>query len=324
MDKILHYLKQNVDKDAAMEEWNAKQYLNLQLAGTYEYYLVTVLEERFLLIKPIEEQAIRKIKAHIARIREKSEYEVAVLLEDATPYRVKKMLEERIAFLAVDRQMYLPFLALHIKKCRERKNEIENRNKFTAATQMVFLALLYSDEKEFGVEELAKRLSVSDMTVLRAFDELSKLGIVDCEIGGRTGRKKVVKPIEKKKYYHIGKGHLADPIKRSIYVKCIPDGMKVYKCGLTALGEQTMLEEPDHKIYAVYENVATLAEYQVTKLQGIEEGLPQIHIMCYDIEKLTETQYVDPITLILSLKENDERVEIAIDELMEGMEWYQA
>ena len=39
---------------------------------------------------------------------------------------------------------------------------------------------------------------------------------------------------------------------------------------------------------------------------------------------LTRQEYVDPITLIVSLDEKDERIEMAIDELMEGMEWFEA
>lgn len=323
MKEILNYLKQSIDVEATLDKWNAKQYLNLQLASNYDYYLVTILAESFLLIKPIETQTIQRTKAHIAGIQEKVGYEVAILLEEATPYIVKKMLEERMAFLAVDKQMYLPFLALHIKKQHKKKIEVERREKFTAATQMVFLSMLYSDKKEFGAEELAKDLNVSAMTVLRAIDELERIGIVRCEIGGQTGRKRMCKPIEKREFYRIGKECLMNPIKRRINVNCIPDRVKAYKCGLTALGEQTMLGEPEREILAVYGDAEILAEHRITKTQALNEGLPEVLVMQYDIGRLTMNQYVDPITMILCLDEKDDRIEIAIDELMGGTEWYE-
>lgn len=323
MKEILNYLKQSIDEKATIEKWNAKQYLNLQLAGNYDYYLVTALAEEFLLIKQIEPQTIQKTKTHILRIQEKVEYEVAVLIEGATPYLIKKMLEERIAFVIADKQMYLPFLALHIKK-QKRKIETERKEKFTAATQMVFLALLYSNEKEFGAEELAKYLDVSTMTVLRAFEELRKIGIVNCEIGGQTGRKKVFTPIEKKAYFHTGKDYLINPVKKKINVSSMPELIEVYKSGLTALGEQTMLAEPHCKVYAAYGNMLQLEKNQVTKMEALEKGLPVIQVMQYDIGKLTSNGYVDPITMILSIGEKDDRTEIAIEELMEGIEWYEA
>ncbi len=322
MKEILEYLRTNIDEKATIKKWNAKQYLNIQLAGNYDYYLVTILSESFLLIKPVETQIIQKIKIHIMRIQKETKYEVALLLERPTPYFIKKMLEERIAFLATGKQMYLPFLALHIQK-QQKEKLVEPQDKFTPATQLVFLALLYSDEKEFGVEELANDLRISTMTVLRAVDQFKKLGIVSWEISGQTGRKKVVKIIDKKDYYRVGKDYLVNPIKRKMNVSRIPTGVNVYKCGLTALGEQTMLGEPDREILAIYGNVNMLAEYQITKLQALEEKLPEIQIMQYDIGRLTKNQYVDPITLIKSLGAKDDRVDIAIEELMEGIEWYE-
>ena len=51
--------------------------------------------------------------------------------------------------------------------------------------------------------------------------------------------------------------------------------------------------------------------------------LPGIQIMKYDIGLITKNEYVDPVTLLLSLDTVDDRIEIAIDELMEGFDWYE-
>lgn len=323
MKEILNYVKQIVDENATIEKWNAKAYLNLMLAGNYEYYLVNILGEHFLAIKPNEMMSITRLKIQINTIQEKTGYNVALLLEDSTAYLIKKMLGERIAFITVDKQMYLPFLALHIKK-QQKKIQSHIRERFTAATQMVFLALLYSEKEEFGVEELSSKLDISSMTVLRAIEELKKIGIVSCHIGGQTGRKKIIRPINKKEYYHIGKDYLINPVKKTMNVSSIPKEVEVYKSGLTALGEQTMLGEPARERYAVYGNMMALSKYQTTKVEALMEDLPEVQVMHYDIGKLTLNQYVDPITLIYSLEESDERIEIAINELMEGNRWYEA
>ena len=59
------------------------------------------------------------------------------------------------------------------------------------------------------------------------------------------------------------------------------------------------------------------------KAQALAKGLPEIQIMQYDIGRLTKNQYVDPISLIMGITRKDDRTEIAIDELMEGAEWYE-
>ncbi|MBR6501387.1 MAG: HTH domain-containing protein, partial [Firmicutes bacterium] len=217
---------------------------------------------------------------------------------------------------------YLPFIALHLKKQRGKKMIVEERSKFTAATQMIYLKMLYSLSKKFEIDQLADELELSKMTVLRAVEELQNKNLVAMEIGGQTRRKKLIYPIEKKEYYRIGQQYLINPVKKTIYVRALPEGTKRFRSGLTALAEKTLLAEPKREMLAVYENVGRLKTYQITKEEALEEELPDIQIMCYDIGKLTNNHSVDPITLIMSLDERDERVAMAIEELMEGYEWF--
>lgn len=317
------YLQQNVDANASFRDWDAKESLNLQIAGSYDFYCVTVLNVEFLLIKPNEFMTIQKIKIHVEYIEEKTGLNAAVQLENGTPYRIKKMLEERIPFISVDRQMYLPFMALHIRRKRVKTRELVVHEKFTAATQLMYLYMLYQDIAIFSAEELADNLKVSVMTILRGMKELEKIGLVCYEITGQTRRKKIFKRINKKEYYSRGKEYLQNPVKKSIYVKYIPVSVEVLKGGLYALSEQTMLAEPMHEIYAVdSKNEIDFHDLIVDKEQAIEERLPEVQLMMYNIRLLARQGCVDPVSLIKSLNEKDERIEMAIDEMMEGTEWF--
>lgn len=60
---------------------------------------------------------------------------------------------------------------------------------------------------------------------------------------------------------------------------------QVYKAGLTALAEQTMLGEPGHVIYATVQNSMLFNEYIVSKEQALLEGLPELQIMQYELVK---------------------------------------
>lgn len=183
--------------------------------------------------------------------------------------------------------------------------------------------IIYGHQTQFVTEELAKKLGVSNMTVLRAREELQHIQVINLEVGGKTGRKKIYEPIDRKEYYRIGRTYLINPVKKCIYVNHIPDDIQVYKAGETALAEQTLLGEPSNEIFAANMKSAFFKNDRVTKAQALMEGLPQIQIMQYDIGKLTYNQYVDPISLIMSIDKKDDRTEIAIDELMEGTVWYE-
>jgi len=324
MNSIIEYLRQSIDENAKIEKWNAKEVLNMQLAGNYDFFLVHALGHTFLLAKPDIDASIVKIKIQIQRIEEKSGYDTALLLENPTAYKIKKMIESKIAFVTIDKQMFLPFMALHIRKHNTTKIEASKKEKFTAATQLVYLHILYSNETEFLIEDLAITLKISAMTVSRAMTEMSQIGVISKEVSGKTGRKKIFKLIDKKDFYQRGKEFLINPIKKTVYIKEVQSSFQVYKAGLTALAEQTMLGEPEHVIYATGQSIPRLNEYIVTKEQALLEGLPELQIMQYDVALLTENEYIDPISMIMSLSKKDDRTEIAIDELMEGFSWYEA
>lgn len=323
-NQVLNYLKQTVDKDASVYVWDAKKMLNFHMAGGYDFYEVSVLGVFFLLIKPLETITIQKTKIQMEHIKNKTGFDIAVLLENSTSYRTKKMLEERIPFISVDKQMYLPFMALHIRKQQENRNATEVHEKFTAATQLLYLYMLYHENNVFDTEELSQKLNISVMTVLRGMKELEQIGLVHYEVAGQTRRKKIFKSIDKKAYYSLGRTYLQNPIKNIIYVKNIPQSVEAYKGGLYALSEQTMLGEPTHEVYAVDSKQGIkLFDFMVTKLQALEEGLPEVQLMKYNIGLLTRRDCIDPITLITSLNEKDERIDIAISEMMEGIEWFE-
>ena len=63
---------------------------------------------------------------------------------------------------------------------------ITEREKFTAATQLVFLYILYSEKTGFGTDELARSPNVSSMTILRAMEELKHLNIIKQGIAEKT------------------------------------------------------------------------------------------------------------------------------------------
>lgn len=161
------------------------------------------------------------------------------------------------------------------------------------------------------------------MTAVRGMNELVQRNLVKCIVAGQTGRKKIFFIDNKKEYWKMGRSFLINPVRKVIYVENIPENIEVYKSGLTALSEQTMLGEPDQKVFAAESKMEQILKVvQVSKEQAEEEKFPMVELMRYNISMLTDTEYADSVSVILSLKEHDERIEIAIDELMEGNEWY--
>lgn len=323
MEQLIQYLKQTVDDQVTIEKYNAKEKLSPYLAGGYVFYIMQLLDCRFFLVKPLEEKTIAQLKKQLCNIQAKLGSQVVILTEKMTPYKRKKYLAERIPFICEDNQMFLPFLGLHMQMKTQLIKEEANVEYFTPAMQLIYLWILYSDEVEWTQQNISIQLKVTTMTASRALDSFVKLGLLEYSIAGQTGRKKVYQCKDKKDYFVKGKEYLMNPVKKTFYVDTIPQSVSTYDSGLSALGQKTMLGDADHSIIAVYgDAVDKLMQNQTTKDKALEEHLYEVQEMKYDFTLLTRDQCSDPISIIYSLKEKDERIELAIDEMMEEFIWY--
>lgn len=324
MKKIIECLKKYVDDEVSMKNWNdeAKQMFSLALVSSYNFYLLNLIQTDFILIEPLETLTVEKLEKNIRFIESKTNCPCVLALKRISTYMVKKFVKDKIAFVVEDNQLSIPYLALKIRTVLQGQKRIENIERFTPFCQLVYLFLLYSENNEFSINEISGKLNISVMSILRAMNSLENLGLVTSEIGGETNRKKLFRKIEQNKFFELGKKYLDNPVKRILYVSKIPEDLKAFKGDLTALSKKTMLGEPNRKTYAIYKNEEQIMDFLIS--DGIDDESNSIIIqsMKYDVSLLTNDDCVDPITLISGLKEKDDRVEMAIEELMEGYEWF--
>ena len=324
MDETIRYLRKYIDENATYEKWTdeAKKSLNLYLIGAFDYYIVSLLGERALFLVPAENYAPAKMENLLRQIEEKTGLNGVLVLNEASRYIVRKFLENRVGFIVPGKQISLPFLAMQIKS--EKTHAAKEIVRFSPVTQMTFLYIIYSEEEKFELNTIAGDLNVSLMTATRAMRDLTDAGLLVYEIGGKTGRKKVFTRISAKDYYAEGRKYLDSPVRDVIYIKEVPEGIVLPRADLTALSEQTMLADSGPERFCLpYKDRAILDKYTVTREVAIEEHLPMVQLMKYDTGCLSRNGYEDPLSMILGLSEVDERIEIAIDELMEGYEWYE-
>ena len=118
---------------------------------------------------------------------------VSFALEGATGYRVGRMLEAGLPFIAPDKQMYLPFLgiALSSRRSHARDRRQTNVDTFSPQAQRLALMALYGDLDGASVTQVAGLLGAAKMTASRTFDELAA---ADPSIVAAEGRRRVLRP----------------------------------------------------------------------------------------------------------------------------------
>ena len=185
------------------------------------------------------------------------------------------------------------------------------------------LSILYDLPRD-GVNpaQLAEKLGYTRMTLTRAFDEIEAAGLADVCM---EWRERVLR-------YEGGRKHLWEkslelmrtPVSKRIQVLTPCTNLPLIPAGESALAGCSMLAQPPNPVYAVSSD-AWKAMQQTEDLRELkihEPGFIEIEIWKYPPELFARAGTVDPLSLFLSLKDTtDERVEIALDGLMEKFPW---
>lgn len=315
------YLKENIDEQITIKPWIKKNNFPIFLRDAYNFYGVTILGTRCILIEAVDEMPnIDQLKKHIKQIKNLTDRQIVLFYKDITRYRRKSLIENRIAFVIEDGQMYLPFLGLDLKKVKE---HVEEAKGFTAPAQIAYLYFLYHKEEVVNTTDFAKKLGFNKMTASRALNDLYHANLITYEIGGMTGRSKEYKRIKDPDYFLRGRNYLKTPVRKIIYTKTRP--LDALTAGMEALSELSMINPPGHPIMAIDRNKLNNEQVEVVNNKDLikDTKLVELELWDYDPGLFSNNGHVDLLSLYASLKEEtDERVRQALEEVLRGEPWY--
>ncbi len=234
-------------------------------------------------------------------------------------YQRKRLITHRVAFVLADKQMFIPFLFLDLKEFGN--SPVLPKVKLGPLGQLLLLYHLqmrYIEDIPLG--EITKLIPVSAMSVSRGVSEL-----VACNLCTLAGTKtKVIKFLYKKKeLWEAALPLLDSPVKKTVFIETLPAGFEGLITGEEALEHYSNLYGSVVNRYAV-----SSKQYQLIKKQdslpeiNLYDGEFAIEIWNYPPELLTNERYIDPLSLYLIYKDDeDERVQIALNEMIENVRW---
>ncbi len=323
MEKLEQYLLETLALPITAVKWDKAGQLPLFLRDMYDFYMISMLNDSLLLMAAGEkrEQTPATVRKHLVQVQEMSGYEVVYLKDSVSAYNRKRLIEHKVPFIIPGNQMYLPMLGIDLRE--HFRKQREETTKFSPSTQAVVLyAIYHKEQKMFTPKEMAKHLGYSAMTMTRAFDELEQAGIGEHTVKGR----------ERCLHFHDKGKVLWDsvmqfmktPVLKRVYVHLPRDKEPGVYAGLDALARYTMLANPKNHVYACsgtkWKNYRL--QDNITKVPMPEPDSIQIEVWSYDPWLFADNMTADRLSLFLSLRDtSDERVESALNEMMEGMRW---
>jgi len=318
------YLSENLGIAPRLKPWEQKNGLPYFLRDLYKLYECELLSQPWLVmaVRAEEKATPATIRKHIGQLQKKWEHEVLYLTSTLSTYNRKRLIEQKIAFVVPGNQMYLPTLGIDLREYI-RNLRTTKKKKFSPSTQIVLLALLYDWPGE-GVtpSQLAERLGYTSMTMTRAFDEIEAAGLAAVSM---EWRERVLRFTEdKKSVWEKSLKQLRSPVSKQFKVHGMSSYDSFFYSGESALARFSMLAEPPYPVVAVSNEQwkAMLLNTAVTVLPMFEPGATEIEVWKYPPELFARGGRVDPLSLYLSLSDTkDERIELALDTLMEEFPW---
>jgi DNA-binding transcriptional ArsR family regulator len=316
------YLKENIDENVVIKLKKVKSRVPIFLTNIYNFYDLKILDTSCILLEILDDlPGVDVIKKHVNRIEELTNQPIVLYYKAITRYRRKSLIENRISFIIEDGQIFLPFLSLDLKKispCLERKPTT-----FTPSDQLLFLYFLYNQDAVVNSTEIAKIMGFTPMTASRVLNKLYDAKLVTFELGGRTGRSKEYKRILNPEYFKKGLKYIKTPVKRVFFVEEAPQNSLI--AGLEALSELSMINPPEYMVRAISNKYLKEKDIKIINNMDIvkDNKFVQLEVWDYDPKLFSANKYPDLLSLYASLKdEKDERIEMALDEMLRGEVWY--
>jgi hypothetical protein len=321
--QIRAYLRETLGIPVRILAWDGAARLAAFLTARYRFALVQMMDGELLLVmdeagEPTSPAVIRK---HIEQVGTKWPGPIAYAREQVTAYNRKRLIEQRVSFIVPGNQMYLPEFGLDLREYF--RAPPPPRDVLRPATQAVLLYVLLSKEKiEQTATALAPLLGYSTMTLSRAFDELESAELAKTDV---RGRERVLRlATDPATTWERAQPRLIDPVRSRHYLPAEgtkPDGLRA---GHDALARHTMLAEPRVPVIAI--GHAQWLSFREgcpdVELEHREDAGFEIEVWRYEPRAHVHPGVVEPLSLYLSVRQTgDERVEQALEELMEQVRW---
>ena len=313
------FLEKSLRQNVIMIE-NKELYKKLPLAyrGRYNIFTVETNGALWIAIQPKDNVGLVLLRRDRACVEKMTGLNCAIFLEQTTFYIREKMMEEGIPFVIDGKQVFLPFIGYLLSKSNER--ELPPVHLISFLTQKMLLVAIYERWIEMKVSDVAKQLGVSTKSASRCFDELEYLNI---GVLGMKGKSRVINiPDDRKQLWQQIERVLRNPVIRRFILR--KDMKLEKKAGISALCEYSLLSDNAYPTYAVTKKELKASGVKVEKQASELEEIGCVVLELGYFIDFWGKGLQDPLSVALSLtreEQEEERVEISINEMLEEYVW---
>ena len=169
-------------------------------------------------------------------------------------------------------------------------------------------------------KEAAEKLKLTRTSITRASEQLKQMGLISEDVVGKEIRMMAVE--SGVRLYELAKDYLINPVQKIVSAE-IKDKDGFCMAGESVLSKHTLLARPKEDSLAIYKgNYATSGIIEIDPKWQEDVQYVNIELWKYDPALFAKNGEVDPVSLAMSLKDNeDERVQGELETFLEEYEW---
>ena len=300
--------------------------LPISFEKRFQYAKMKFHKESFLLIKEKRRGSLNSFVTQARTIGRKASMDVILVFSKLSDNEKKQLLQARVPFVDFKGNLFFPPLGLALNA----NHDVEVFKELTPSEQLTWIAfLLTKGQKVVDVDLLSQITGLPNSTIYRCLRTFKTLNWLN------KPNKLYTYTASKKELFLKSESFLFNPIKKRLLLsdfdlnKIQSDSRLLYG-GTYALSYLTFLAESDENSSYV------ISQRQFNKLslplsQHILEGKvleiwrysPFVSEFWNDFKETQDRQFVDPISLYLTLKDDDDpRVEEEIEALKNNILQY--
>lgn len=327
MEKLLSstesYLKRVLGDAGWPVPWQHAGGLPAYLQERYEFALMGIAQVDCLLMlqRGDDMETPSVIRKHMEAVRRAECGPVVYVAATVTSYERQRLIDQKVPFVVPGKQMYLPPLGIDL---REQFAPVRSKARPLGAVAQILVLreILQPGFSAAPSGYLAEQLGYSAMSLVRATTELAESELAEVE---RVGREKHTAFLyEGRKLWEKASTMLSSPLRKRVWVNGTPSMLSAPAAGESALAHYTMMAEPRHPTVAMNSKdwPGQKALLQLEEVPERWEGSLCVELWRYSPRLVQDAPWVDRLSLWLSLQgSRDERIEMAMDDLLSGVEW---
>ena len=321
--ELIRYLWNVLGVRIEVEPWVQAEQLPLFLRDSYGFFRTSSLGTSLLLMmdKGTDKRTPAVIDKQVAQVRRRWAEEVVYVSGSIDSHNRRRLIQQKTPFVVPGNQLYLPVLGLDLREYFKKSRALGPS--FGPSTQATLIYALNTGlHGPVSPLELSERLGYTPMTMTRVFDELQDAGIGEHSV---RGKRRLLKLSESgQACWQKARRFLRSPVLRRTYVNAAAGPSLGPYAGLTALSQYSDLAGPASPVVATWRSGWTSIRDRagLTELETPDPHSTEVELWSYRPQLTAKAGKVDRLSLFLSLDgTTDERIEKALEDLLEGMEW---